>query len=88
MDDDLHRVLVVSTSAGVPLLLLLLRCTPRRRGTDLTTFVFLGQQLLLGCGGGRGDGGLGVGELLGEDAPERLRLVVGRRDGAQPGVFR
>ena len=79
MDDDLHRILVVS--AGV-VLLLLLRCAPPRRGTDLT-FVFLGQRLLLGCGGRHGD--LGVGELLGEDARERLRPVVGRRV-ARPGV--
>jgi len=77
MDDDLHRVLVVS--AGV---LLLLCYAPPRRSADLT-FVFLGQHLLLGCGGRHG--GLGVGELLGEDARERLRLVVGPRV-ARPGV--
>ena len=62
MDDDLHRILVVSAS------FVLLRCPAPRRCSR------------------RPAGALGVGgELLGEDARERLRLVVGL-GRARPGV--
>lgn len=75
-DDNLHRVLAADA------VLLLPCCAPRRRrssSTDLA-FVFLGQHLW------RGRGGSGTGRRggLGEDARERLRLVVGLRR-ARPG---
>lgn len=76
MDDGLRRIPVVS--AGVDLLR---RRAPRGRSRNLV-LVFLGLLLL---GRSRGPRALGVGELLGEDARQRLRLVVGLRR-ARPGV--
>jgi hypothetical protein len=80
-DDNLHRVRAASA------VLLLSCCAPRRRrssSTDLA-FVFLGQHLWRGRGGTGRCGGLG------EDARERLRLVVGlsrSRPGNAGAVWR